>query len=398
MIILNKQQEFIVNEAVRWYLHSSEQIFQYAGYAGTGKSVVLNEIIKRLGIPLERVAPMAYIGQAAIVMRLKGLYNAKTIHSHLFNPVETFQVDDKGEMIYDKYLNKPKKHLAFEPKDLDNIDLIIVDEAGSVPLDLKYEIESRGKKVIATGDLGQLPPVFGESGYLTKGKVYVLDEIIRQKANSGLLYLADRARKGLPIHNGYYGDSIVINEDELNDYMINKSEIILCGKNNTREYFNNKIRGDILNINYDLPTFGEKVVCRKNNWNLESNGINLANGLIGKITNNPGVEGYDGKTFKIDFDPVLSKGSEFKGISCDYNYFIADHRARQQLKNNKYSIGEKFEFAYAITTHMSQGGQFRNGIYYEEFLGKDIQTNLNYTGITRFEKSMIYVKRNKKFY
>ena len=76
---MNKDQQTVVDAAVDWFYNSSEQVFQYTGNPGTGKSVVMNAIIERLGLPLERVAPMSYIGAAAIVMRLKGFRNAKTI-------------------------------------------------------------------------------------------------------------------------------------------------------------------------------------------------------------------------------------------------------------------------------------------------------------------------------
>jgi ATP-dependent exoDNAse (exonuclease V) alpha subunit len=55
--------------------------------------------------------------------------------------------------------------------------------------------------------------------------------------------------------------------------------------------------------------------------------------------------------------------------------------------------GEKFEFGYAITTHLSQGSQYFNGIYLQEYFGGgyDINKRLNYTGITRFRHKCIYV-------
>ena len=70
-IHLTDKQQKIVDDAVDWYYNSSEQIFQFAGNPGTGKSVVMDAIIKAIGIPEDRVAPMAYIGAAAINMRLK---------------------------------------------------------------------------------------------------------------------------------------------------------------------------------------------------------------------------------------------------------------------------------------------------------------------------------------
>ena len=56
------------------------------------------------------------------------------------------------------------------------------------------------------------------------------------------------------------------------------------------------------------------------------------------------------------------------------------------------------EFGYALTTHLSQGSQYNNVIYIEEYLNKDIQNRLNYTGVTRATNSLLYVKRKKKFY
>lgn len=396
-IILNNGQKHIISEAKKWYKHSSEQIFQYAGFPGTGKSVVLNEIINSLGIPRERIAPMAYIGQAAIVMRLKGFHNAKTIHSWLFTPSEKYKLDENNNIVMNTYFNRPEFELLYDPKPIEDIDLFLIDEAGSVPYSLKEKIESRGKKIIATGDLGQLPPVTGPPAYLTEGRVLKLVDIMRQNENSAILYLADRARRGLPINTGYYGDCLVIYEDELTNEMIRNSDIVLCGKNKTREYINKRVRQEILNINYDLPITGENLICRKNNWNTEIDGISLANGLIGKVTNSPSVDGFDGENFIINFKPNMLN-SQFNNIKCDYQYFMAPYDKKNFFKNNKYNMGEKFEFAYAITTHLSQGAQFNKGIYLEEYLRKDIQNNLNHTGITRFTTSVIYVKKRKKFY
>jgi ATP-dependent exoDNAse (exonuclease V) alpha subunit len=77
---------------------------------------------------------------------------------------------------------------------------------------------------------------------------------------------------------------------------------------------------------------------------------------------------------------------------------MAPYDMKDKFKYNKYSFGEKFELAYAITTHLSQGSQYCNGIYMEEYLRPDINNNLNYTGITRFSNSLIYVKKKRKFY
>ena len=84
---LNPGQQAVVDAAVDWFNNSSELVFQYTGAAGTGKTVVLNEIVRRLNIPLENIMPMSYTGTAAIVMRNRGMTNAKTIHSSIYEPV-----------------------------------------------------------------------------------------------------------------------------------------------------------------------------------------------------------------------------------------------------------------------------------------------------------------------
>lgn len=397
-ITLNKGQQQIVDEAVRFHKSSSEQVFQFEGPAGTGKSVVLNAIAERLGMQSNRIAPMSYTGQAATVMRLKGFPNSKTVHSWLYEPVETYLTDKFGNIVYDNYLNRPITTIEFVPKILNDIDIMFIDEGGTTPFSMKSVIEEKNKKIIVAGDLGQLPPVNDKPAYLVDGEIHHLTEIMRQKTNSNILYLADRARHGLPINCGFYGDVLVIEEDDLSDDMILHSDIVVCGTNKTRDYLNKKVRS-LLGIRTDIPMQGERVICRKNNWKVECDGINLTNGLSGIVMNSPGIDGFDGKTFKIDFKPNLINGY-FNNLRADYDYLIAPWERKKLLKKSKYSQGDKFEFAYAITTHLSQGAQFANGIYISEFLNKDIQNNLDYTGITRFSNSLIYVikKGRKNFY
>ena len=86
---LNAGQRFIVEKAIDWYYNSPEQLFQYDGPPGSGKSVVLNAIVKTLGLNVyTEVAPMSFIGAASLVMRTKGLYSAKTAHSWCYDAVD----------------------------------------------------------------------------------------------------------------------------------------------------------------------------------------------------------------------------------------------------------------------------------------------------------------------
>lgn len=400
MIVFNSQQEYALREAVK-HIHgeTSEQVLQISGGPGTGKTTIMHEMIRRIGIPMDRVAPMAFIGQAAINMRLKGLLNAKTIHSWLYDVIEVPVYDERGMVVMDPVYNKPITRQEFIPRDLKDIDYFIIDEGSTVPMNMKKDILSRGKKVIVVGDLNQLPPVGDEPAFLRDGRIIQLTEILRQAKGSEIIKLANVVLQGLTPSPGIYGNVLVIEPEDLTDEMIMASQIVLCGKNATRDSMNNHIRQDLLHYHTNLPAFGEKVICRKNNWAIERDGISLANGLAGSVIRPADVTRFDGKTFTIDFVPNFTN-ILFDDIKCDYDYFTAPRAQKEFLKNSKYSTGNKFEYAYAITTHLAQGAQYSNGIYISEYLNKDIQRNLNFTGVTRFKNYMIYVlpPRRSKYY
>lgn len=400
-MIFTDEQERTIQGAVN-HIKSNEvdeQVYQIAGSAGTGKTTVLREIIRRSEIPMSRIAVMTFIGQAAIILRSKGIYNARTIHSQLYVTEEDY-VYQNGQIVRDPVYDKPVTKMYFRlKKSLPDIDLMIIDEAWTVPKKMKKDIESFGIKIIASGDHKQLPPVGDEPAYLVDGEIHFLTQIMRQGKGSQILLLADYLNKGYRVSPGYYGEVLVIEDRDLTDEMIKYANIMICATNATRDTLNNHVRNDIFKLNQRLPAYGEKIICRKNNWNIEVNGISLANGLIGSVINEISPLDIDRKKkqFKVDFKPDMFNGV-FRDLDCDYEYFIADSNARKFLKNNPYSKASKFEYAYAITTHLSQGAQYPSGIYFKEYFRKDIQSNLDYTGITRFSDFVIMVLPSRKYY
>lgn len=402
MFTLNEEQEKIISEAVDWYNNSSEQIFQINGSAGTGKTTVLKEIINRLNLYDDEVAPMAYTGAAAIVLRTKGFFNAKTIHSWFYVAKE---VPDKTR--YNRYLNRYETKIIFVPKEIPpEIRLVCIDEAGTVPMKMRKTILNSHRKVIVLGDLNQLPPVSDTPAFLYTGKVHTLSKIMRQNETSGIVYLANEILKGNPLKVGTYGNATVITSNDITDDMLKESDIILCGLNKTRDIYNAKCRKmNGIDPKQKLPSHGEKIICRKNNWIYEVDGISMANGLCGEVLNYPSMHSLteDGNGFKIDFKPTMFDMS-FKNVLCSYFFFNATKDQKDMIRESpsyKYKhgvIGNLFELGYAITTHLSQGSQYRKGIYIAESMRKSIIKNLDYVGITRFSDSCIFVLRDKKYF
>ena len=150
-IVLNPGQEKIKNEAVNWFLNSSEQLFEIDGLAGTGKSVLIAAILNELGLPYHQYMPMAYTGQASIVMRSKGFATARSIHSSLYEVVDVYDNDNMNTQF-----GLPSKHKEFRLRQYIDpmVDLFFIDEAYMVPDYMVNDIKSFGKKIIVCGDRG----------------------------------------------------------------------------------------------------------------------------------------------------------------------------------------------------------------------------------------------------
>lgn len=399
----NQGQQYAIDEGVKWYFDSSDQLLQVDGEAGTGKTFFIHELVKKLRLKPHEILPMAYTGQAAIVMRTKGLPTAVTCHSGLFDFSREPVIDKKsGSYMIDTQFNTAVMRDVLIPKDIandPNIKLIIVDESWMVPFGFRKHIMNTGKKILATGDSGQLPPVGDNPAFLINGRIIHLTELMRQSELDPIVYLARRARRGLPIETGLYGDSVlVIYDDELDNKLIAGSDIVICGKNSTRENINHMVRKEFLRTDSDVPLYGERMICKKNNWQVVNNGIALANGLTGTVVRPPKVSNYDGKCFTMDFLPDLLN-SPFLDVKCDYDYLNASFQDKSMIRNSKYSIGEKFDYAYASTTHSAQGSEYSSGIYIEEYIHPSVpQECVNYTAITRFRNRLLYVKHKPKYY
>lgn len=398
MIIFNPEQEDIINEGVNHIRNGYDQVFQIAGGPGVGKTEVINEILRRSKVPMHKVAPMAFIGQAAINMRVRGMITAKTIHSWLYDYKEEIVRDKNGDPILDPVFNKPVIKRIPIPRDLSEIDLFIIDEGYTVPYYMKKDIEDKGKKIIVCGDVNQLPPVEDKPAYLVDGKIHYLTKIMRQAEGSYIIYLSNLVLNGIEPPIGLHGNVLVIEQKDLTVDMIKNSQVIICGTNKTRNYYNDYIRHEMLGKTTTLPGLYERVMCRKNNWNIDVDGINLTNGLTGTVVKPADVYNFDNKSFTIDFRSDLL-GLYFPNVKCDYHYFTAKSKSEKDyIKNSKYATGNMFEYAYAKTTHLCQGSQYYNGIYISEYLNRDIQTRLDFTAVTRFRNFLIYVVKNRRKY
>lgn len=388
MFKLTKDQELLIDDIVYWYKHDLDKDYVYTGAAGTGKTTVIPYIVNELKLEPDEVLYVAYTGKAASVLMQKG-FDASTIHSAFFDMVEKpVYVDGKALIKNGRVVKKPKfiEKTAISSR----VKLIVIDEWSMVNEEFQRVIYKFGIPVIASGDKYQLKPIFGESPFAKRVK-FELKQITRQAEGSGIIQLATLLRKGeeLPIYYNFNNTAHVLNKKFLRNRHLLNADIVLTSKNRTRDIFNNKIR-DLKGSYGRLPNVGDKLVCRKNNWSMSLDGIPLVNGILGTVVNPIRLSecNLNKGLYRIDFKPdyITTDWDYYEALLCDYDYLNQPCGSKEV---DKFNDGVKLEFAEAITVHLSQGSQYKNVVYWDEWMGDEkFMNQLRYTAVTRATDSV----------
>lgn len=390
-IELNNEQIYTVYDMERWWHSGTKQLFEISGAAGTGKTTLVRYLIERLGLTYDDVLFVAFMGKAASQLSRNGL-PAKTIHSAIYNFEKKIKRDENGKIMYNNK-NKPILVPNFVLKDRigKKIKLIVVDEGSQVDTKTAEDLMSFNIPIIVLGDLNQLPPVFGNSYFLRKPDV-ILHQIMRQAENNPIVWISQQILAYKDLKCGVYGSSAIIHKSDITEFHFRNSDIILTETNRLRYNINNYCRESIKGIKQlDRPHLGEKMICRKNNWNksIDEN-IFLTNGTTGFVEY-VYKDSFNGKTMSIDFRPDFSK-KHFTHITFDYNHLYEIPGG--ELETNMTSMySDKMEYAYGITVHSSQGSQYPKVLYLAEGIMRDKENKkrIEYTAVTRASDSVVVV-------
>ena len=374
-----------------WWHHSSNQLFEISGAAGTGKTFLVRYLIDQFGLDYKRVLFIAFTGKAATVMAKNGL-PAQTIHSACYRYLKKPVRDEEGKLMYDE---KGKLIIkgTFEKRErlAKDVDLIVIDESPMVNKEMAKDIFSFQKPVIALGDINQLPPVFGETIFMVEPDV-ILTEIMRQAEGNPIVYLSQRILNYEPLMPGVYKNSFVIRRDDVTDFQLQNADIILTGTNHLRQAINDKFRDEYLRFQYrDFPQIGEKVVCKKNNWDRElgkGSGIYLTNGMTGTVEY-ASRESLKNDSFTMDFKPDFGN-KVFRNLNVCYSRLMNGVITSDEKLAFKSKFKDQFDFGYAITVHASQGSQYPNVLFFDQKImrNREDQKRFDYTGITRASESI----------
>lgn len=391
---LTRKQEEGLRIAIDRYNHN-EPYTVIAGYAGTGKSTLINFIIAALEVnPEDEVAYITFTGKASEVLREKGCPNAMTAHKLLYY---------SKQMPNGKFFYRPRPNLEKDYR------IIVVDEVSMLPKDMWDLLLTHGIYVIACGDPFQIPPIDKnqDNGILDNPHIF-LDEVMRQAKESDIICLSMDIREGKKINPFRGNDTQVFSKKELCDGMYFWADQILVSTNRSRHDINSYIRDD-LGRGFE-PEINDKVICLRNCWDTlsEKQCDPLINGSIGTISAMH-MESIDyiimGQkvTAPVLVTDLITSNDEYKNLHIDYTALTTGEKffnPRQEyiIRKNKQNpeLPIEFNFGYAITGHRAQGSQWNKVLVLEESFPFDKIEHARwlYTTVTRAAEKLTLILKN----
>jgi exodeoxyribonuclease-5 len=451
--LFNKLSTFILNED-EW----APLTFIIRGYAGTGKTTVISTLIKILGTFSYKTQLLAPTGRAAKVMANYSKKKASTIHKKIYRQVSS---PSSGALVFQR-MNNYATNTVFIVDEAS----MITDESdfgtNSLLTDLiEYvftnpENGHTGNKLVFVGDTAQLPPV-GKSLSPALAKDYISNEfhmdvmdhelidVMRQDIHSGILYNATNLR-GLLAHNttsiqfntASFKDFFRMTGEKMEDGMHyayrkfgKEDTIILTRSNKSAVQFNEFVRRTIL-YQEDEISSGDLLMIVRNNYHWldeDSPAGFLANGDFVEVMKIKKEEEMHGLRFmnvilrlcdyeehpeieaKILLDTLHSAESAlgkeankklYDSVCEDYAHITKKKERLEAIRKDPYLNALQVKFAYALTTHKSQGGQWK-AVFVDQGYLKEDQVDAEYirwlyTAITRATHELFLVNFHERFF
>jgi len=421
---------------------NGDECFILKGYAGTGKTTVVGAVVKALRSYNFKSMLLAPTGRAAKVITAYSGRKAFTIHKRIYRKKSALNMDEGfslGDNLADNTL-----FIVDEASMIS--DEIGLNHRASLLFDLvNFVYNSKNCKLMLVGDTAQLPPVGSEDSpaldtNLMKDKFgldvfsFEMTDVVRQQKDSGILFNATKVREmvrkkreKMPqiVTKGYkdifrMGGEVLV--EGLN-YAYRKygddNTLIICRSNKNANAYNQQIRGRILYREEEL-TGGDQVMVVKNNYfwlqDQEEGSTNFIEDMYGfrfadvqleftDYAEDPMIE------CKVLMDtlyteaPALPADDQkrfYQEVMKDYEHIPNKRLKWEELKKNPYYNALQIKFAYAVTCHKAQGGQWDavfvdQGYLTEEMVNTEF-LRWFYTACTRATQELFLVNFNQKFF
>ena len=445
----NREQNLLIAALSFFCMESSEEsVMLINGYAGTGKTSLTGALVKALSSMHKKAVLLAPTGRAAKVFSEYSGHPAYTIHRKIyrqksFSPeygnfqlaenkhIDTFFIVDEASMIP----NSSMEGAVFG--------------TGCLLEDLVHYVYSGVRcHLILLGDKAQLPPVgFADSPALSVEqlksyglKVYeqVLTQTARQAEDSGILHNATLLRRNMENPAGLVKPQLQLDDfvdiEPLSSEYLSETisdcygrdgmgeTIVITRSNKRATMYNAGIRNQILYREDELVS-GDMLLVAKNNyfWSEQYEELDfIANGDVARVSRVKGtfkkygfrfadvtLEFPDHNNIEIDVkvildglfsdSPALNREQNEKLFYEIYSELEGDKRTRYKaLKKNEYFNALQVKYAYTVTCHKAQGGQWKNvfidmGYIPEEALTSRDYYRWLYTAITRARKHVYLI-------
>ena len=434
---------------------SDQVVMILRGSAGTGKTTLAGAIVKAMVALKQKLILLAPTGRAAKVFSLHSSHAAYTIHRRIYRQksagdLSSFNLNDN--------LNRDTLFIVDEASMISNLGLGETAFGSGCLLDdlMQFVYSGQNCRLLLIGDRAQLPPVGEEespalSCQMLRGygmRVYEADlnQVLRQSEDSGILWNATMIRGlwsgeagmvSLPqIRFQGFSDIQVVTGDELVDtlsssyYQVGMDETIVITRSNKRaNIYNQGIRNMVLDRDDELCR-GDLLMIVKNNyyWTTQEpvpeGGATipfLANGdraVVQRVRHVHELYGFRFAEVTMtlpDYDdyeltatvcldtltseaPALTREQQeqlFNAVMEDYADITVKAERIKKLKSDRYYNALQIKFAYAVTCHKAQGGQWAHVYLDQGYMTDDMLTpdyiHWLYTAFTRATEKLLLV-------
>lgn len=395
--LLDVLGEFLVS-------HESRKCFVLKGYAGTGKTSVISALVRALEHLQQPTVLLAPTGRAAKVLARYSGFPAFTIHKWIYRQdsslKETFSLAD-NKFVRTLFIVDEASMIAAS-RDNDTFG------TGSLLDDLVHYVYSgEGCSLLLLGDDAQLPPVGSEDskaldasfmqGYELRTWSFCLTQVARQALDSGILRNATALRQQLDEPNDFTvtpaQDIYSIEGSEVQELLehayqqVGLEETLIVTRSNKRtNLYNQGIRARLL-WREDILSSGDRLMISKNNYFWAKGYDNLpfmANGDIVEVVrlrHEREMYGYRFVNASVRFidydwevdtllwlDTLLTDTPEasyrmqrtlYDRIAEDYPEVRNRRDLHKLIQENEYFNALQVRYAYAVTCHKAQGGQWK---------------------------------------
>ena len=444
------EQEITIESFVNFlFSPKTDAVFLLKGYAGTGKTTLISALVKTLDQLKQKCVLLAPTGRAAKVFSHYAGHPAYTIHRKIYRQ-RTFS-NELDNFVMNANLHQHTLFIVDEASMIANEGLSGGMFGTGRLLDdlIQYVYAGQGCRLMLIGDTAQLPPVGEEEspalsasmleGYGLEVTEHCLTQVVRQEQDSGILYNATSLRRyiaeedffslpqikvnGFPDIRIISGNELIDTINECYDKAGMDETMIICRSNKRANLYNKGTRNTILYREDELNT-GDLLMVAKNNyyWGTDCKELDfIANGdiaVVRRVRRTHEMYGFrfadvtlcfpDYNDLELDVKilldtlhsdaPALTREESerlFQAVQEDYSDITVKRERMKKIKEDSWYNALQVKYAYAVTCHKAQGGQWQRvfvdqGYMTEEMLTPDYYRWL-YTAFTRATETLYLV-------